>query len=73
MYKKEIKLSQETVREFVNAANKCSFDINLGYDRMTVNAKSIMGVYSLDLSHSLTVRYAQKDDAFECMLNRFAA
>ncbi len=72
MYKKEIRLSQETVSKFVNAANRCDFDVDLCYDRVVVDAKSIMGVFSLDLSHKLTVVYQKQDEAFECALNQFA-
>ena len=72
MYKRDIHLSHETVQDFVNAASKCDFDVDLGYSRIIVNAKSLMGVFSLDLTKSLTVRYPQKDDRFESELNRFA-
>ncbi|MFQ9511557.1 MAG: HPr family phosphocarrier protein [Lachnospiraceae bacterium] len=71
MYKKKIKLTHETVSEFVRAANKCDFDIDLGYDRIIVDAKSILGVFSLDLSHKLTVAYPEVDDDFEDILNRY--
>ncbi len=73
MLKKDIRLSRETVQEFVKAANNCDFEVDLGYDRIVVDAKSIMGVFSLDLSHKLTCSYARQDDRFETVLNRFAA
>ncbi len=72
MIKRDIRLSQESVREFVSAANRCSSDVDVGYDRIIVDAKSIMGVYSLDLSHVLTVSYAEPDQNFEMVLNRFS-
>ncbi len=72
MNKREIRLSKETVSDFVNAANKCDFDIDICYNRVVVDAKSIMGVFSLDLSHKLTVSYQGKDDEFEGVLNRYA-
>ena len=46
------------------------FDLISG--RYVIDAKSIMGVFSLDLTRSLTVRYPLKDDQFEVALNRFA-
>lgn len=58
--------------DFVSEASKCDFDVDLGYNRIVVDAKSIMGVFSLDLTRSLTVRYPLKDDQFEVALNRFA-
>lgn len=71
MYQKSIKLSRESVGEFVNAASKCDFDIDVCYNRIVVDAKSIMGVFSLDLSHKLTVNYQEKNDDFEYILNRY--
>ena len=71
MFTREIHLSRETVQDFVSEASKCDFDVDLGYNRIVVDAKSIMGVFSLDLTRSLTVRYPLKDDQFEVALNRF--
>ena len=72
LFTREIHLSRETVQDFVSEASKCDFDVDLGYNRIVVDAKSIMGVFSLDLTRSLTVRYPLKDDQFEVALNRFA-
>ncbi len=45
-----IKLSTiEDVRRFVNAATKCDAEIDLESGRYIVDAKSIMGIFSLDL------------------------
>ena len=39
----KIKLSApEDVKEFVKAANKCDFDIDISYNRVLVDAKSIL-------------------------------
>lgn len=52
----EISLSTvDQVEKFVNIVNKAPFDVNLATSRYTVNAKSLMGVYSLDLSQPLRV------------------
>lgn len=72
VFTREIHLSRETVQDFVSEASKCKFDVDLGYNRVIVDAKSIMGVFSLDLTKILTVRYPLKDDNFEIALNRFA-
>lgn len=45
----------DQVELFVNMVNKVPYDVDLATDRYTVNAKSIMGVYSLDLSQPLKV------------------
>ena len=49
----EIKIrltTAEEVREFVRAARKCEFDVDISYGRAVVDGKSIMGIFSLDLS-----------------------
>lgn len=62
----------DDVKEFVKAATKCDFDIDLSYNRMVVDAKSILGVFSLGLANCLTVAYADKDSKFEDVLQKFA-
>ena len=43
------------VQEFVNIVCKYQYDIDLVSGRYVVNAKSIMGIYSLDLSKPIEV------------------
>lgn len=43
------------VKDFVNIANKYDFDIDLVSGRYIVDAKSIMGIFSLDLSKPIKV------------------
>lgn len=46
MMSQKIKLSApEDVKEFVKAANKCDFDIDISYNRVLVDAKSILGIF----------------------------
>ena len=46
MTERQIKLSQtEDVKNFVRAASKCNFDIDVFYNRIVVDAKSILGVF----------------------------
>ncbi|XCP84328.1 HPr family phosphocarrier protein [Roseburia hominis] len=71
-YRRQIKLSgPEDVREFVRFAERCDFDINVFYNRFIVDAKSILGVFSLDLSKDLTVEYSGIDAGFENMLTKY--
>ena len=73
MFQKNIKLSAEAdVRDFVRAANKCDFDVDLGYNRVVVDAKSILGVFSLDLNQPLVVNYQRQDPEFERVLDQYA-
>lgn len=50
------------VKNFVNIVNKYDFDIDLISERYVVDAKSIMGIFSLDLAKTITVE-AHSDDA----------
>lgn len=68
---KKIKLSSEDVKEFVTTAEQCDFDIDVFYNRVIIDAKSILGVLSLDLTKVLTVKYAGKDNRFEQMLQKY--
>ena len=65
MVQRRIKLSASNVRGFVEAASKCDFEIDIAYNRYTVDAKSILGVLGLDLSQVLTVSYEGYNHAFE--------
>lgn len=57
------------VKEFVSAAAECDFDINIFYNHVIIDAKSVLGVLSLDLSKVLTVEYDGEDAAFEAVLD----
>lgn len=56
MHQFEIMLSSiNDVKNFVNIVNKYDFDVDLTSGRYVVDAKSIMGIFSLDLSKSIKV------------------
>ncbi len=59
-----IKLSYaEEVKTFVNVANRYSYDMDLRAGRHVVDAKSILGIFSLDLSKPITLEiYADECD-----------
>jgi phosphocarrier protein HPr len=62
------------VKDFVNIANKYNFDIDLVSGRYTVDAKSIMGIFSLDLSNPIKVEVHSEDcEAFMNEILRFSA
>ncbi|HEX3076345.1 MAG TPA: HPr family phosphocarrier protein [Lachnospiraceae bacterium] len=69
----QIKLQNpEDVKELVNAAGKCEFDIDVMYQRIIVDAKSFLGVLSMDLSRALTVACHGYDQTFEKTLKKYA-
>ena len=52
------------VKDFVNTVSKYDFDVDLTSGRYVVDAKSIMGIFSLDLSKTIKVE-VHSDDAQE--------
>ena len=65
---KEKKIMLPTIAEakrFVEEATRCDFDIDVFYNRVTIDAKSILGVLSLDLTRVLTVQFNGADERFE--------
>lgn len=53
-----VKVSLNTidkVKNFVNVINTFDGDFDLAADRYVIDAKSIMGIFSLDLTNALTL------------------
>ena len=69
----DIKLSlAETVKTFVNTVNRYPYDMDLRSGRHVVDAKSILGIFSLDLSRPITLDvYADSCDELEKELKAF--
>lgn len=73
MTQSKIKLNAtEEVQEFVNAATKCDFDIDIYYNRFLIDAKSILGILSMDLTKVLTVECHGESKEFDHTLKKFA-
>ncbi len=49
------------VKEFVNIMNKCEYDVDLVSGRYIVDAKSIMGIFSLDLAKPIVANIYSDD------------
>ncbi len=74
MYEKEIlvKLSSlDDAYEFVQAASKCDFDIDLKYKQIFIDAKSLLGVIGIGMQNDFTVCYAGDNKLFENVLDKF--
>ena len=57
-----IKLSTiENVKDFVNIVSKYDYEIDLKSGRYVVDAKSIMGIFSLDLMNKIEVTVHSDD------------
>ena len=63
---KRVKIMLKTisdVKSFVNSVVKYDFDVDLLSGRYAVDAKSIMGMFSLDLSKEITMEIHSDDCA----------
>ncbi len=59
-----LKLSQaEEIKEFVNTVNRYSYEMDLRAGRHVVDAKSILGIFSLDLSKPISLEIYSDDCA----------
>lgn len=74
---KSIKISlamSQKVKEFVNITQNYSYEILLKSGRYVVDAKSILGIYSLDLANPVTVEvYSDDCDDLMELLKKFEA
>ncbi|MVB11906.1 hypothetical protein CAFE_26350 [Caprobacter fermentans] len=73
MYTTSILLSSiEAVKKFVTLTNSYNFPINLATDKYKIDAKSIMGIFSLDLSKPLKIEVDSNNaDDFIRQLQQF--
>ena len=59
--------SIDKVKSFVNDITKFDYDFDLVSGRYVIDAKSIMGIFSLDLSKPIDLNIHAEDDATEVM------
>ncbi len=65
----KIMLTPSRVKEFVAVTTACDFDIDIaGNNRYVVDAKSIVGVYGLDMTRPLTISYDGYNAALEAFI-----
>ena len=60
--------SIDKVKSFVNEITKYDYDFDLVSGRYVIDAKSIMGIFSLDLSDDLEL-VIQKDTDMDAIMN----
>lgn len=73
MITRQVKFSDtDDVQDFVKAAGGCDFDIDVVYERVVIDAKSILGVLSFGFSKVLTVKYNEQNDDFESVVEKYA-
>lgn len=62
----------QDVRDFVNIVSSADFEIDLTSGRYVVDAKSIMGIFSLDLLNPIQVTAHTEDaEGLKAKLERF--
>jgi len=67
--KVNIKLdSIDTVRDFVNTVNRFTSDFDLISGRYVIDAKSIMGIFSLDLSKPLILEIHENNNEHDALM-----
>ena len=59
-------------KEFVRAAMDCEFDIDVYYNRIALDAKSILGMLSLDPRHPITVDFEGDNAGFNRVIEKYA-
>ena len=67
---KQTKITLKTVqdvRDFVNTVILTEFEVDLVQGRYTIDAKSIMGIFSLDLSKPIDLNIHAEDSAEEVL------
>ena len=71
----KIKLTNiQDIREFVNDVILVDFDVDLIQGRYTIDAKSIMGIFSLDLLSPISlVAHTDNAESFFAKIDKFKA
>ena len=74
---KEVKIvlsNIQDIRDFINQVILVDYDVDLVQGRYTIDAKSIMGIFSLDLLSPITViAHTEDAEAFFKKIAKFAA
>ena len=64
--------SIDKVKNFVNLINRFDYDFDLVSGRYVIDAKSIMGIFSLDLSKPIALNIYADDKNIDAILNELA-
>jgi len=74
MYSADVLLTGvEEVKKFVNIVSEYDFNIELVSGRYVVDAKSIMGIFSLDLEKPVHMNAETDDEGFRSAVAAFVA
>ena len=62
----------DDAKMFVAAATQCDFDIDVYYNRVVIDAKSILGIMGIGVRNNFEVYFDGKDKQFQKVLDKFA-
>lgn len=62
--------SIDKVKSFVNDINRFDYDFDLVSGRYVIDAKSIMGIFSLDLSKPITLNIHAEGENIDAVMER---
>lgn len=62
----------EQIHEFVRAASKCDFEIDIKFNRRFIDAKSILGVMGIGLRNRFNVCYAGTNERFQDVVDKLS-
>ncbi len=62
--------SIDKVKSFVNDISKFNFDFDLVSGRYVIDAKSIMGIFSLDLSKPIELNVHAEDESLAAVMEK---
>ena len=62
--------SIDKVKSFVNTISQYDFDFDLISGRYVIDAKSIMGIFSLDLSKPIELNVHAEDDSLAAVMEK---
>lgn len=62
----------EQIQEFVSAASKCDFDIDIKCNRSFIDAKSFLGVMAIGLCNKIKVCYAGHNERFQNVVDKLS-
>ena len=68
---KTVKININTindVKNFVSIVSRCDFDVDIVSGRYAIDAKSIMGIFSLDLSKPIDLNIHAEDTNVDAVL-----
>lgn len=57
----------------MNCMNKIDGEVTISCGRYVINAKSIMGIFSLDLTKTLTLKIEEWKDEYAALVKRYEA